>query len=1071
VVTAPDALVYINGETDIIGCPSCKRKFDLSRYVTSIQTNLDIDSVPGSLTINLSVPRHALDDFYFDGVPLISPMMEVEVFGKGYYLLEGIPQYYPMFWGIVTEVGDSYSSGEHTVSINCADILKWWEICRMNINAAFTAPTPQLGRSIHGNVLFGTNPYDVIFTLAQMSFGDVILATGSLNSLRKENEQKPTFNAALGDIMAYWTSRFSKIRSNLLLYGIQGVAVRGDTLNARYPNGQARGVANFVASAIRESNGAGSQVTFDPASDEVTAFRASIDVNIEFWQNEYQTKLEIANACKEAIGFEFYMDVTGDIVFKPPFYNLDILSNKPVSWVQDIDVISWDFTDSEDEVVTQLTIQGSYAGNTDLGMPAEVTPVTSVTDYHLLRKYGTRPHTYNSEFMGKDLKQMFQHGLDVLDRINSRRHSANVTIPFRPELRMGFPIYIASKDQVWYIRGISHNIQFGGQATTTLSLTARREKFKAPKGISTLKVKSKAKRQDTISETFTDAFKEVSANGAIISDAPGLSVLGSDTRLGPPPPSTVSNSTYELDLGDGASVPYTNLDPADPRVVAAQAPLILRHPKTGRIVGYPNVVMVYSRPYQASPTGYERGQKAPGENTHVAKKDRAKVAQKQAENLREEAKQWEDSAQKNLNKYAHNRYSYGLNTAGVYVYAHDRDKYISQMALLPQKNITIVPDPGGEKSPTTMIRPVSDERGFEVIGHYRYGRGVSLRDGSLVSNAGSTNTRISNQGDLQLALSGGTTALLNAQSQGLTTAVAGGYADPAVALTKLTPEDLQSAGTLTPGTKEVAFTDTGTNFVDSAPLGSPEQAGAFASVEASQFSRALTLAEMSVKFGGIDGTAECECQLGRADLTFISTGYQVRTIKDSAPTYEELLNGGLEDILGQVGSSSSIAPVSPSLKGADLMNRVETYLFNLYKDLDDTHQAHEASLRGGPESAETSQSDLFAPETSVVPGFEPPFSAMNRAALGDPIATALQGKSSREDLVGQFITFGDDLQKSTKAKKLGQELVNLRGRADRLRRRLSQAETRDEKNELSGQIAKTEQEITQKELELSQLTS
>jgi oligopeptide transport system permease protein len=52
------------------------------------------------------------------------------------------------------------------------------------------------------------------------------------------------------------------------------------------------------------------------------------------------------------------MDVSGDIVFKPPFYNLDILHNKPVSWIQDIDIIDWDISESEAEVVTQILMQG-----------------------------------------------------------------------------------------------------------------------------------------------------------------------------------------------------------------------------------------------------------------------------------------------------------------------------------------------------------------------------------------------------------------------------------------------------------------------------------------------------------------------------------------------------------------------------------------------------------------------------------------------------------------------------------------------------------------------------------------
>jgi hypothetical protein len=499
--------------------------------------------------------------------------------------------------------------------------------------------------------------------------------------------------------------------------------------------------------------------------------------------------------------------------------------------------------------------------------------------------------------------------------------------------------------------------------------------------------------------------------------------------------------------------------------------------------------MIYSRPYEPSSSGRERGQKAPGANTAISAKDRAKIAQNQRENDAAFTQQWIDDASKNMQKYSHNRYAYGLTSAGVYVYAHDKDKYISQMTLVPTKNVPTVPPTESDatiKNPTTMIRPVSDERGFELIGHYRYGRGISLRDGSLILNSGGVNSRVSNQGDLQLALAGNTAAMLNAQSQGLTTAIAGGYTDPASALTKLTPEDLQSAGTIVPETGKIAFTDTGTNFVDSAPLGSPEQKGVPTSVEASQFSRALTLSELTVRFDGMDGTEECECQLGRADLTFISTGYQVRTLRDSSPTVEELLAGDLnglgdDPVPGQVSSSSSIAPFSPSLKGAEFMNRVETYLFNLYKTLDETHQAHEATLRGAPdgEVPDSQSLGLFDPETTVVSGVAPPFSAMNRAALGDPVATALQGKSSREDIVGKFRSFGDDLKKSTESKKLGQEIANLKGRLGRLNNRLQALQNQgpstfgntDDEKELLRQVSNTEQEINHKELELAQLTS
>ena len=192
VVTAPDALVFLNGDTDIIGCPNCKRRFEINKYITSIQVDLSVESVPGTASINLSIPRHSIDTFYFEGTPIITPMMEVEIYMKGHYLVEGLPQYYPVFWGLVTEVGDAYSAGEHTVSISCSDILKWWELCKMNVNPAYTAPTGQAGWSIFGNVMFGKNPYDLIWTLAQNSFGDIVRGSGSLVSMFKESAQAGT---------------------------------------------------------------------------------------------------------------------------------------------------------------------------------------------------------------------------------------------------------------------------------------------------------------------------------------------------------------------------------------------------------------------------------------------------------------------------------------------------------------------------------------------------------------------------------------------------------------------------------------------------------------------------------------------------------------------------------------------------------------------------------------------------------------------------------------------------------------------------------------------------------------
>lgn len=870
VVTAPDTVVYLNGEQAIVGCPSCSRSFDFNKYITSVQTDLGIDRAPGSASFNLSIPRHAIDDFYFDGNPIITSMMEVEIYSKGYYLVEGIPQYYPIFWGIVTEVGDSYSGGEHSVSISCADILKWWDICKVNVNAAFTAPNPQEGKTIKGNVFAQVNPYDIMFTLANQAFGDIIVATGTLNNvIREKNTEAQT--VASDDIMRYWSKRFARIRSSLLLYGTQGVAVRGDTLFDTYS--RAKGDKGAVVSTIiRDANGGvdGGQVVFDAASDQVAAYRfvTANAGNMDIWQSEYQTKLEIANTCKEALGFEFYMDVTGDIVFKPPFYNLDVLSNKPVSWIQDIDIIDWDFSESESSVVTQVVLKGSYGGTQDLGIDGPATPGTFVTDYRLLRRYGWRSQDHTSEFLSSP-QAMYYYGLDLLDRINSARNQATVTIPMRAELRLGFPIYIAPKDQIWYTTGISHNIAFGGRATTQLTLTAKRSKFIAPKGIGNIKLTSFNNVPDESKEGEKRTFRYSSRQLA-------------------------TGGIFKLEAGSAATLP-----PDEASYAAAAGvdnpfdPLILRHPKTGRIVGYPNVVMVYTRPYTPADISNQAGQKpasVPDPNLSVS--DQQKRVERQTQTLPLQQDRLVTGARDQLiDKLGTNRYQYGLNSSGVYVYAHDTSAgggVISELLLLPTKNVTVIDSKDILQSTTSVIVPVSDERGFEVIGNFQYGRRVSLRDGRLVvSGPNVTKAAVS----LQLALSGDLSATLTAQSQGLTT-VSTGYADPAATLATLTPDDTQTAstGVINPQTKRMEFVDVGDNFVDTAPLGSQEQKGVIQSVEAGQLSRALTLTEMSVKDGLSTRDEDCVCLTGRADLAFMNIGYTVQPLTGPSSTTD---NSGL----------------------------------------------------------------------------------------------------------------------------------------------------------------------------------
>jgi hypothetical protein len=350
-----------------------------------------------------------------------------------------------------------------------------------------------------------------------------------------------------------------------------------------------------------------------------------------------------------------------------------------------------------------------------------------------------------------------------------------------------------------------------------------------------------------------------------------------------------------------------------------------------------------------------------------------------------------------------------------------------------------------------MIRPISDERGFEVVGHFRYGRGIHLRDGSLVL----TDTGVNARADVgvQLALSGNLTSALIAQSQGLTTVISA-YPNPAETVSTLTPEDLQTGATKLPeqGAKE-AYSAANDNFVSTAPLGSAEQQGLPPNVEAAQLSHALTLAEMNVRTDDDDATP-CACLFSRPELAFMNVGYQVKTLIGTAPDGTDTPAGpaGLESIsVGNEEYQNALdegRPVSaaafPQTSQA-MMSKVDSFLFQLYSVFDTSHQEYEQAIRGtklpsGTEGDLNPENIRFGEPAGQYGPLDPPYSAPNRYQAGDPEAALKQYSSARADLKQQWEDFGDNLQANAKKAKLDQEIANLRRDIANLQAALASAE-------------------------------
>lgn len=983
VTLTPDAYVSIQGQTSIIGCGECLREVNYNRYITQISTEASVDSPPGSATFTLSIPDNDVNDFYAEGQFVIIPMMEVEIYAKGYFTVGGLPQYYKIFWGLVSSVTKSWSNGTTTVQVQCKDILRWWELTNTVINPAFLN---SFGSSAGGYQLFqnqyaGLNPYTIIIQLAKEAMGDFSATTGSLNDTftPETGPEGPVIASYAKDIMAYWQLKFSNIWNSLVLYGSSGQAYTftgsGGTVSGAAIEAAIAKNEDSQNKSLGEAVGSTSDGAVKVRTETLSAFKTELARagDVEFFQNETQSKLSVAMTCRDQAGFEFYCDTTGDIIFKPPFYNLNVMPNKPVSWIQDYEIIDDSVTDSEAEVYTHITSSGIAFGGPgafDPGLSDEITtPRTGAYDFHLLRRYGWRRLDYQCEW-ATSARQLFFHLIDYLDRVNAKRQNGTVTIPMRPELRMGFPIWFPKYDSFFYIQGISHQYAVGGQATTTLTLIAKRSKFIAPDNIGTIaqvSVEADPTTSETAKTKATDPSKATK----------------------PPKPRKVYSITFPGASGDTSGI-------AQPTQHSRQGkPLILRDPSTGKLLGYPNVVMVYQKPFD--------GDLLAKVNTELENAAKGATAVKAAATTRGSSATAASPAKKDSKKEAFSydnviagvlrglegeqrglvikrlrarRYEAGMSNAGAYDYAHDVGAYFQELALVPLGNISwgtgtsdptipagstvtsadyqkkvqdgldtktkdldgqikvqqtdvdakqsilsvakkaysdaiakafkgatsvpadkeIPPEVADVKSQldaaqtaydtsaatlgdlvsqqkffqslkaglktvgkmNMLVRPVSDEFGFELIGHYRYGRGTFIDRGMMKTPAPDGTS--ANKINVQFAATGG---LLADPTQ------AGGSGPKmpsfAASFEDMRPDDYLTGASIQ-GSDPSNVTYTDVNTYNSAVANSQSRTGKVVFADADATRRGVTMAELkpTIQIDGLSGAFEkCGCQLSK----------------------------------------------------------------------------------------------------------------------------------------------------------------------------------------------------------------
>lgn len=535
----PDALVYLNGDTALSGCRTCRHSIDVQQFVTSLSVDAGVEPGASSASLTLSIPRHFGDSLFRDGNTLLRNGLEVHIYFRGYFPMTGlsdpdadpnasrisgvnladIPQYpyYPAFHGVVTTVNHEYAGGYYSASLSCNGMLHFWQYMSIASNGSFFGARPNnsgVRTNLRGHIFTGMSPFSIIYSL----YRDTAGAAAGVGFALQSRTNMQSVSTASGDSLyslaiQYWERRFMQAPYGLRMHGASGQLFSGaqQAYIARLNGGDAR-ILSTVTGATRPerdplassaaafnlidrdgdgrilrgadlrflASSGGTSRDYGVVVPQMQAFVNDISQwgQVNFFETTYETKLDIATQVANICGYEFFQDMDGDLVFKPPLYNLDTSSSR-VYRIEPEDIINISFAENEPEA-TYVTVTGGPFQNLRGAVDeAEWGVRSTYYDYRLIAQFGWRDGSLESNYYN-NARSAFYAAVAHLDRLNQGMNSASVTIPLRPELRPGFPVYVPHIDCFYYVQSISHGFTFGAGCTTTLNLVARRRKFMPP---------------------------------------------------------------------------------------------------------------------------------------------------------------------------------------------------------------------------------------------------------------------------------------------------------------------------------------------------------------------------------------------------------------------------------------------------------------------------------------------------------------------------------------------------------------------------------------------------------------
>lgn len=474
------------------------------------------------------------------GNNLIQTMMQVQVYAKGYYWAnDGSTVLRRVFKGMVSHIGYNDNGKTLEIQVQCQGILHFMELMQVDLAPALQSNSPQPKVPTQTQLAF-LNPYLMLLDMFVRATSTEGFYTNTIAGQVSNLNLGPTGAATIpGDIpnakvtqgafadavqsgyIAKWQAILNGIRNEVHLYGLQykdQPSTIGQTQSSQVKDTEDRVTLPAEASSIMSKNEVEQlqdfvYVTTNTADNEgnqpfptIRQFTPDQLVgNIQLLNPTFINRLEEIRHILRIITYEGYQDIDGKIIFKPPLYNLDVtfigsetdttpakaggsstksnpateIYNQNNPFVIYLDEIISE-QESEDQAAirtTRMTVIDNWSTGYQIKGHNELRNVVEYIDVAKLQKFGLREQpSVQAPWFSGDKFGLFAYAVAETVRSNRGYRTYTVTIPMRPELKLGFPCFIPHRDMYGYIKAVSLNYSIGGTATMTLTLDTLRRR-------------------------------------------------------------------------------------------------------------------------------------------------------------------------------------------------------------------------------------------------------------------------------------------------------------------------------------------------------------------------------------------------------------------------------------------------------------------------------------------------------------------------------------------------------------------------------------------------------------------